>query len=322
MKIKEIQMILLIEIGTNTTKVLIAEKSSNNIVIKQEKIYFSRLGEDFYATKNLSVVAMERNISIIDQIIEENKNFEVSKTIIISTQVMRSAKNSQVFIEEVKKRFGIDIIVLSPEEEALCAFRADEVFCPQRDENNVKNKIIIDIGGGSTEIVYKNEKGLLESKSFPIGSVFLKDKIGRDLYDFETIENFINLTFQEIKRIVNNSIKKEQNNINYSNIDKIIGVGGTFTTLVAIHKEIEKYDDTLIEGVSMSFIDVKNILQKLKKHRISERSINIKGLSTDRADVIAFGATILLFFLTEMRSLNFYTTCLGVRHGFLLNDSL
>ena len=131
----DINMKLIIEIGTNSTKTVMVD----GLLYHDERVYSGRIGEGLYESNHLSEVAIERNISILREIFEYYKNGKGVEVAIIATQALRTAVNCDVFCDRVMELFGVGVHVLSPEEESICAFYS---------QYPVKNDVVLDIGGG------------------------------------------------------------------------------------------------------------------------------------------------------------------------------
>ena len=294
----------LIEIGTNSTKYLTASKLNGQIIFDNENSVTGRLGEGLIQNQNLSEAAIKRNLLIIQKIMIYFKELKTDKVFIIATQAMRMAKNYQVFKDKVISMFDINIKILTPEQEAFYSFYG-------QDEENC---LMIDIGGGSTEIIYETSKKQILSESIPVGAVFLKEQIMHDIFEFSTIADFLKVIYANIEKF--NDINNIFINKNIS--QNFLGIGGTFTSLISIKKSLDDFNLTMIDKSMINYSEIITILERL---RITERH-KIRGLSADRYDIIPFGISILLFFMDKFSVNEVKVSCKGVRHGFLAVENI
>ena len=295
-------MLLVIEIGTNSTKSVVVIKSENGIIFSEEKVMMGRLGEGLVESGYLSDNAIRRNLDILSNIINTRNKTNIDEIIILATQVLRTARNYADFKDKVKDIFDIDIIVLSPTEEAICAFYSQNPF------HKSKCDLVLDIGGGSTELIRKDRNNSIISKSYPIGVVYMKEIYEKNMYKFDSSDGLISFSFDLLKNFIDN---KELNRIFCINERSLIGTGGTFTTLASIKYGLEKFDISLIEGAEMSIEEIKNILNVLLCKE------NVKGLPLNRADIMPYGVAILLYIMEVLNIEKIKVTCKGVRHGYV-----
>jgi exopolyphosphatase/guanosine-5'-triphosphate,3'-diphosphate pyrophosphatase len=293
------------DIGTNAIKFHIAEKTpGGNWKTILDKAEVTRLGEGLNRTRKISPEAMERNISVISEMIEIAHQNDVDQIFAIGTMALRTAQNANDFIDHIKNKFGISVEIISGDEEARLSFLAVNSSLDIRPGNF----LIFDIGGGSTEFISGNDGKIQQKISFNIGVVRLTE----DILTSDPVA-------QHECKAVNETIQNEFSAIAVMNpVDKLIGVGATLTTLGAMKMEMPDYDPDVIHGTKLSFTDVAGVLSLLQSKTIAERK-KIVGLEPRRADVILAGAMIVSNIMNKIDAAEVIISDSGVRHGFLID---
>lgn len=267
-----------IDIGTNSTRLLIVNYKNGNYKVLERDLIISRLGEGVDKNKYLNKKAVERTISALEKYDKKIKKYDAKKTKIVGTSALRDVKNKDDFIIPLKKRTSFDLNIISGRQEAKYIYKGVKSDI----ENN--DFLIIDIGGGSTEFIWKNKSKIIE-KSLDIGAVRLTERIIKD-----SKKPLSNKEKEKIKNIINEILIKED--ITKFKTKKLIGVGGTITTLAAMDLGLKEYDSNKIHKYILSKENIKQIVKQLINSNLSERK-KMKGLNESRADIITAGAIIL-----------------------------
>jgi len=285
------------DIGTNSLLFTVVNLVRGQYEIVRDEARTVRLGEGLNQSGIIGDKAMKRLISSIQECLAEEKGIEITA---FSTEVMRKAMNRETVLSSVKKETGIDIKVLSGEEEALYnyyAIKNDFLF-------QEKEPFICDIGGGSTELIYIKNGEIQELHSFPIGAVVLKEAfLSKEIPEEKEIKetaNFVRTFFNPLER----------------NKKGLIGIGGTITTLAAMKLKMEKYDGNIVHGVFLFKDELEEWFLRLKKLNIEEKA-QIPGLSKSRADILLSGILILLEMMDYFHINKVKVSQKGVRFGVL-----
>jgi exopolyphosphatase / guanosine-5'-triphosphate,3'-diphosphate pyrophosphatase len=159
--------VAVIDLGTNTFNLLIADFRDNSFVVLHSDEVPARLGEGGILKKVLTPEAMERGMKVLNQFRDEIKTHNVEKTLAFGTSALRNAQNAREFIERVKAETGIPVVKISGEEEAELIFEGVRTGIPLSDE---PPDLIMDIGGGSVEFIICNKEVLLWKHSFDLGA--------------------------------------------------------------------------------------------------------------------------------------------------------
>src|SRR5690554_2626969 len=203
----------LIEIGTNSLKFLIVRLDSEvKVIIDETSI--TRLGEGYQQTQLISEDAFQRNLIEIERCISEAKKLDCDNISIYGTMIFRKAKNGAETAQRIEERTGLACEVLSEAQEAeysyLAAVRTLQL-------SSAQNTLVIDSGGGSTELVFGSGETVKYAKSLDVGAVTLTDK-------FNLVNEVENSTIEQGNKYLITLLDK----IDYqTEVDSVIGIGGT-----------------------------------------------------------------------------------------------
>jgi exopolyphosphatase/guanosine-5'-triphosphate,3'-diphosphate pyrophosphatase len=295
-----------IDIGTNTALLLVAEVTSEgeiNPLIQKETIV--RLGEGVDKSGKLKETAVQRTLITIDEYIKVAKELEVDDFVVSGSSALRDAENQDLFLRRCNELFGFDVQVLTGEDEARLTY-----FGALSNKRNLQGRIfLVDIGGGSTEFIWGNQREIEHVISLNIGSVRLTERCVK--HDPIT-DNEFDLVKQEIKAHLDKVDKKW-----HARNHHFIGVAGTVTTLAAMYLKVEPYDSDIVDGSGLTLQHIVKIIEELRVKSIDERRV-IPGLKPERADVILAGAIILLESMKYFASEKVIVSDRGLRFGLIL----
>ena len=268
-----------IDIGTNTTRLAIIDRDSMKVLDKFRTV--TRLGENFNG--NLDNNAIDRVVNVIKLYKTVMDKYNVEKFRGVATSVVRESANGKELIDKIYKETGLKIDVISGEEEAELTFYGVLSVL----DKNIKDFILLDIGGGSNEYILVKDRKIVDSISLKFGVVFLYEKFVKNdppaIYEIEKIET-------EIKNNLN-IIKKNFKNYGLDNLS-FVGTAGTVTTLSAIELGLEEYDPEKVNNnkISKDFLTdlINNMISLTNKERFEKYNIE-KG----REDVIVPGLLIV-----------------------------
>ena len=306
MKQKKLQRIAVIDIGTNSTLLLVAEvenKILNQVVYESQEI--TRLGELTGKSRNLKPDAISRTVDAIARFVSKAKSLDAQKIHLIATNAVRIAENGREFKQAVMDKTQLPVTVLSGMQEAEATYHG--VLSGHKD--NLGISLVIDCGGGSTELVFGSANDVMHKTSVGIGSAQLTEQF--DKSNFMRPDEFAKMTvFLDRFYIRQLPVKIPSR--------RAFGVGGTITTLAAISLGLEKHDPTKINGHILSRTDIWNLVEKLRQLPDGERK-QITGLPEKRADTIVAGATIYATLLNYLDVEDIIVSTRGVRYGVILN---
>lgn len=295
-----------IDIGTNTVLLLIAEVDENSFEISPllNEYRMPRIGRGLKLNKNIVVDRMEKLFDVLSEYQSIISKYNVDDVLVTATNALRIAANSTEIVERIKKQLSWNVNIISGKTEAEFAFLG---AVPVSIKN--KSNLVIDIGGGSTELILGKENNIQYRKSFQIGSVsatenYLKHSppIDKELseleFDLQTI-------FAEIK----NNLAPD---LTYS-------IAGTPTTLFCMVNGIKKYDDSIVEGGILKYEDIDRIIQDLKIFIPEEIKNRYGKIMRGREDIILGGSIILLNIMCLLNLSEVIVSSRGIRYGAIVS---
>jgi len=303
--VEDFMRVCSIDIGTNTTLLLVAEHNGSDLVPVHEEATITRLGQGVDATKRLAPEAIERTVACLEQYRAAAAQHGATRFRIAGTSAMRDAAGAEIVQAAVVRLFGVKAEVLSGDEEALCTFGGALSGLGLPEEADV---VVFDIGGGSTEFV-RGAPGAKPNfaKSFDVGSVRMTE---RHLLGDPPHKTEIEAARADIARVFA-TLPKEAKPASGS---KVVGIAGTVTTFAAMHQELRTYDPSKVHGAKLSRDAIEALVDMLTRTPLAARK-NIVGLDPKRADVILAGGLVLLGCLDALQSKELIVSDRGVRWG-------
>ncbi len=307
-----------IDLGTNTVRLLVAKRDSKGFKQLYSNQVITRLGEGLSNGGILIDKAMERTIVTVLKFKDEAMRYNPSAIWVVATSAVRVAKNRTEFIERLKSVTGLQLEVIPWEEEArmtLLGVFSSNLPLPLLNKEGSKGRaIIFDIGGGSTEYVFTENKKLVNSVGTDLGVVHLSEKyIKTDPVDEEEL--------LKLEAVIADKIKNVRDRINSSLITHhsslLIGTAGTVTTLAALDLNLYPYAPSKINGYILKLKNVKKLLDRLKKMPLKERR-NIPALEKGREDLIIPGAVIVIKTMEILGFDSMVVSDYGLREGIIL----
>ncbi len=295
-----------IDIGTNTALLLVAEVSEGNVIqplYQQEKIV--RLGQGVDRKKNLNDAAIERTLNAIQEYFSIVDDFNAELVVISGTSAVRDAGNRDFLVERIRQRFGVELRILSGQEEAILTYQG-----ALSNKGSLDGEILlVDIGGGSTECIVGTQSSIEDSVSMDIGSVRLTE---RCLHSDPVSDS----EFAQMQDLINTHLRSAFADWRKSP-RHFVGVAGTVTTVAAMSLGLEIYDGAKVDSCVLAQNLVNEILSDLKSKTIEERK-RIAGLKPERADVILAGVAILAELMQFFDFDQVLVSDRGLRFGLLL----
>ena len=298
MSIKNNNIAAGIDIGSNSIRLIIAEVENNKIknIIYQEKAT-TRLATNINKTGILAEEPFKKSIDVLAGFRKALDKYNVTKIKTVATSAVREARNGEEFIKAAENA-GIEISIISGKEEGMLEYLG---VCSGFDAGS--HPLILDVGGGSSEIIYMQENNELHTESHKIGVVKMAD-----MFDFQ---NGNNETLEKCKAYIKEFFKDVTIP---DNIQNFIATAGTATTLAAIDMEMTEYDFNKVNGYKISKEKVIKILNKVYSTPYNKR-LEIKGMDKGREDLIIPGILIILEILSKT-SIDIITVSdFGLREG-------
>jgi exopolyphosphatase/guanosine-5'-triphosphate,3'-diphosphate pyrophosphatase len=275
--------VAVVDLGTNTTRVLIADVDDGTVKELERRTKVTRLGEGVDSTGRLADAAIERVAQTLTDYKELIDQLEPERTIALATSATRDAANGDEFRQMLHDRFGLDAHIIPGDEEARLTFAGATAARPAGEGPFV----VIDIGGGSTEYVIGEAGG---DPSFRVstqaGSVRQTERHLKE--DPPNDEDLLTLR-ASIRSILEEAIPPDER----AAIEGGIAVAGTATSLAAIDQQLDPYDSDQVDGYGLLAEAVDRMLGELAAVPLDQRK-QVTGLHPDRAPTIIAGTAILL----------------------------
>jgi len=270
-----------IDIGTNSMRLLLAEVEGQQILNRQKLINTTRIGKSVDTDGRITPEGLRRNIKAYADFVEEAKRWGAEKIWAIATSAVRDAENGRDFADDAFNATGVKIEIIDGKEEALLGYQG--VLMGLKEP--LPEVFLIDIGGGSTELIIGDVKGIREANSYNVGAVRMTERcITTDPPVDNEVQNIVKVASQ----ILREPLKSYP-----SNLEHIIGIGGTATTIAALHQELDPYDPNKTHGYKLGLREIIELRDKIMLLSNEER-MELKGLEPKRADIIVAGITIMI----------------------------
>lgn len=271
-----------IDIGTNSMRLLLAELEGTKILHRQKEINTTRIGQAVDEKGAITPEGLRRNLDAFHTFVAKARAYGAEEIFAIATSAVRDAKNGEAFVEAAFERSGVVIEIISGKKEAEIGYQGVLMGL----EDTSQGIMVVDIGGGSTELILGQGKKLEEVVSENVGAVRMTERLGEDetkLYSI--IEDTMQATLEGIKK---------------RGLRQLIGIGGTITTLAAVHQQLEPYDMEKVHNYPLTLKDIEEMKNHLISLSIEERR-KVKGLHPKRADIIIAGIMILLVIMKNLK---------------------
>jgi exopolyphosphatase/guanosine-5'-triphosphate,3'-diphosphate pyrophosphatase len=272
----------------------------------------TRLGGNFSPGRRLNPISIERTLEALRSFAELLEEEGGAKVIAVGTGVLRQAKNRSVFVRAVREQTGFSLRILSGLEEARAMLRG--VLASLKDRTTPR--LITDVGGGSTEIIWMEGQTLRKTVSLNLGAVGLTEKfLCKDppsSSGMETLERFLQAALQRVR------IEWEREGRHAWDLHPhLVGTAGTATTLAAIDLSLSVYDPRKVNGHRISRFKLRRMYRRLSSLTLKERG-KIPGLERGREDLILAGSAILLNLMEVFERSGLEVIDSGLLEGILL----
>ncbi len=274
--------VAVVDIGSNSTRLLIAELDDGSVRELVRHSQVTRLGAGVDADGRLRDDAMERVFNTLDRYKAEIDEHDCSRMVAVLTSAVRDSANGEQFAHEVQTRYGLDPHVLSGDDEAQLTFLG---ATSERDASDQSQTMVLDIGGGSTEIVIGAGAKVIFHVSTQAGVVRQTE---RHLHHDPPPANELEQLGADVRQILSVAVPEERRR----QVQHGIAVAGTATSLGAIAQRLEPYDPERVHGYLLSAAECERILGELSAMTVEQRR-EVPGLHPDRAPTIVAGVIIL-----------------------------
>jgi len=272
-----------VDIGTNSTRLLIADVEEGRVHEVDRRSEVTRLGEGVDATGRLGDEPMARVLATLEAYHEAIRERDCDTTTGVLTSAVRDADNGDEFTELVRTRFDLDVRTIAGDEEARLTFLGATAGRPDPPDGSL---LVIDIGGGSTEFVIGRVGNVDFNVSTQAGVVRQTE---RHLHSDPPAPDELRALGDAVREILDADVPAEVRGV----VAAGVGVAGTATSCAAIAQELDPYDPNRVEGYVLEVGELELLLARLAAMPLAERR-TVVGLHPDRAPTIVAGVVILL----------------------------
>lgn len=283
-----------LDLGTNNCRLLIATPTGASFRVVEAYSRIVRLGEGLSQSGRLSEAAMERALAALRVSAEKVRRRRVVRLRAIATQACRMAENGQAFIDRVAQETGLRLQIISPQEEANLSVAG----CLNLLDRSADAALVVDVGGGSTELSWVDLKGAPPSGtppvrawlSIPIGVVTLAER-------FPEGETATEGWFRAMVEAVKDELAAFRRadalrQVFEADRAHLIGTSGAITSLAGMHLELPRYDRSRVDGIWMTREECDAAAGRLLALSAKARAEQ-PCIGPDRADLVLAGAAIL-----------------------------
>ena len=302
--------VAVIDVGTNTVRLLVADAdgpSAYRTLLAAQEI--TRLGQNLLPAQELQPEPIRRTIRTLRRYRELAEARGAARIWAVGTSALREAKNRTAFLAAARDQAGLEVDVIAGEEEArltLLGVRAGLPGVPER-------LVMMDIGGGSTELLLADGETILAAVSTGLGVVKLTESCLQSdpptTAEVERVHRAATERLDRVRRAELRGVTMEED---------FVGTAGTVTSLAAMDLTLVPYDPARVAGHRLTRDRIQRLLQRLISLRLRDRR-RVPGLEPARADVIVAGTVVCL---AAMEVFGFFTLTVsdnGLREGILLD---
>ena len=267
-----------VDLGTNSTRLLVADVEDGRLDEVARRLKITRLGEGVDERKRLLPAPIARVRNVLTDFRREAEWLGAERTLAVATSAIRDAENGEAFLGEVEWSYGFQTRLLSGHDEAQLTFRGVSAG-----REVAEDTLVIDIGGGSTELVVGGPDGLCLHDSLDIGGVRLTERF---LHSDPPSDEELDACGAAVRELLAERVPADMRP------RTAIGVAGTITSITALDLGLAAYDPDQVHGHCLSREGVQTQLERLAALPLAERR-EVPALDPDRAPVIIAGTVIL-----------------------------
>lgn len=309
-----------IDIGTHTIRLLVTETSDTTHRELYSGRTITRLGQELDRTGMLAPEAQERSLKALEEFSGVIGRHAVDRIAAVGTSALRNAANAPEFIAAARKRAGINISVITGDDEAkLTLLGVSRALSRGKrgEEDPLASALVIDIGGGSTELITTGHGTVQTMTSIPLGAVYLTERFLRS-------DPPLRDEMDSLRRVVRNELDAweretlQRRDVRSSSFATLAGTAGTVTTLAAMDQALAGYDPARINGYTLTRSSLDRLVNLLSVSTLDARR-TIAGLEAGREDIILAGAVIAQELMGRCGARQMLVSDWGLREGIVFD---
>jgi exopolyphosphatase / guanosine-5'-triphosphate,3'-diphosphate pyrophosphatase len=273
--------VAVVDMGTNSTRLLVADVEDGRVRELERRSTVTRLGRGVDTTHQLAAEAIEDVVSTVGEYIATYEPMEPGAVSMLATSAVRDAENSGAFIAELRERYALNARILTGSEEAELTYRGSMAGREPAD-----GTLVIDIGGGSTELVVGSGHEVTFHTSLQVGTVRHTE---RHLRNDPAGPSELDTLAEDVRKRIFDALAAAE----FFDIQAGIAVAGTPTSLAAIEQQLDPYDPEKVHGYVLSLDSIQRLCSMLAGKSLEER-LQVTGLHPGRAPTIVAGVVILI----------------------------
>ena len=273
--------VAVVDMGTNSTRLLVADVERGNVHEIERRTQVTGLGRGVDLSGNLCSEGIDDVCDVLREYIQTYERLGAERVSVIATSAVRDAVNADAFLAELRERFALDSRILDGDEEARLTYRG---ACSDRE--SVDDTLVVDVGGGSTELIVGSGADVTSAASLQCGTVRHTERYLRsDPPGTAQLEDLA----ADVQGLIDAELPAE------SRPDARIGiaVAGTPTSLAAIELELDPYDPEAVHGHRLALGSTQRMCSELSSMTLARRR-GLTGLQPGRAPTIVAGVVILI----------------------------
>lgn len=305
-----------IDVGTNSIKLLVAEVDGREVRPVWEESRQTRLGSGFYETHRLQPDAVERTAQAVAEFAQAARDQQAQSVRVFATSAARDAVNPEALLDAVERTAGLHVEIISGEQEADWAYRGVTTD-PELASNPL---LLLEVGGGSTQLILGHGDHKDFRHSFPLGTVRLLETLPHSnpprREEFTACREWLARFVQaEVRPRLEPEMRWE---VEQAGAVRLVGTGGTATILACIEAQLIGFDRARIEAARLSGERLRWHTERLWTMELEARR-QIIGLPKNRADVILMGAAIYDAVMEQFGFAELRVSTRGLRFGAVMD---
>jgi exopolyphosphatase/guanosine-5'-triphosphate,3'-diphosphate pyrophosphatase len=264
--------VAVVDLGTNSTRLLVADVDDGNVRELDRRLEITRLGQGVDSRRQLLPQAIARVRNVLGEYRRTLETLGAERTLAFATSAIRDAENGEAFLGEIEWSYGFETRLLSGHEEALLTFRG---VASGRDVES--GTVVVDVGGGSTELILGGPEGVSFHESYDLGCVRLTERFPHDPRG----------AAEHVRATLAEGVPASVRPLH------AIGVAGTITQLATLDLGLEREEPDVVHGHVLSAEAVARLLDRLAGMTVDEIRAE-RGMHPDRAPVIVAGTVVVL----------------------------
>jgi exopolyphosphatase/guanosine-5'-triphosphate,3'-diphosphate pyrophosphatase len=273
--------VAVVDMGTNSTRLLVADVDDGRVEEIERRSTVTRLGRGVDTTQQLATEAIDDVAKAVGEYIEIYESLKPDAVSVLATSAVRDAENSGAFIAELRERFALNARILTGDEEARLTYLGAVAGRAAAD-----GTMVVDIGGGSTEIVVGSGHDVTFHTSLQVGTVRHSE---RHIRGDPPAAPELEALAEDVRKLIFAELAAAE----FFNIGIGIAVAGTPTSLAAIEQELDPYDPAKVHGYVLTLDGIQHMYSMLSGKSLEER-LKVTGLHPGRAPTIVAGVVILI----------------------------